>query len=393
MSIRRGAGRSAQFVVKISKYCNLRCTYCYEFAELHKKHRMSLDEIRALFVNIADFVIPNDYDEIEFVWHGGEPFLVPFNYYDEIYGLQKDVFGDRVKVSNGVQTNLTVLTEDHLEYLKAGRFFSGLGVSIDPYGDQRVDKRGAQTEARVAANLQRLVDAHISFGAIVVVARSTLPHISDICRFFDDLGVAVRFLPFYLSASEETISKQQISRHALSYQELVLSLRTIIDCWFASSKAPSWDPLDEYIDFSLDYLGGRRRYFYDRFVGESVFVVNLDGQVWGAGDTYIPKFAYGNLFDESLATLLASESRRQRCDQANERMGRYCARCPYYGACPGFFVGDASAVDEALLDNWGCPVRFAIEELLKKFDSIGLSSEFRNPHAGDRFDARSSFSQ
>ncbi|TWI60260.1 uncharacterized protein IQ16_07758 [Bradyrhizobium huanghuaihaiense] len=388
MSIRRGAGRSAQFVVKISKYCNLRCTYCYEFAELHKKHRMSLDEIRALFVNIADFVIPNRYDEIEFVWHGGEPFLVPFNYYDEIYRLQKDVFGTEMQVSNGVQTNLTILTEGHLEHLKAGRFFSGLGVSIDPYGDHRVDKKGAQTETRVAANLQRLVDANISFGAIVVVARSTLPHIPDICRFFDDLGVAVRFLPFYLSASEETISKQQIDRHAMSYHELTSSLRTIIDCWFASSKALSWDPLDEYIDFSLDYVGGKSRYFYDRLADESVFVVNLDGQVWGAGDTYIPEFVYGNLFEESLATLLASESRRRRCDQANERMGRYCAKCPYYGACPGFFVGDASSVDEALLDNSGCPVRFAIEELLKRFESAGLLSRFLNPHAEDRLNAK-----
>src|ERR1700730_15338118 len=158
MTIRRGTGRSAQFVVKISKFCNLRCLYCYEFAELDKKQRMSFDQIRTLFENVAEFVVDNHYTDIEFVWHGGEPFLIPLDYYDAIGKLQKDIFGDRVQVSNGVQTNLTILTDRHLEHLKTRRFFSGIGVSIDPYGDQRLNKKGTQSTNTVLGNIQRLVD-------------------------------------------------------------------------------------------------------------------------------------------------------------------------------------------------------------------------------------------
>jgi len=68
--------KSLQYVVKISKFCNLRCTYCYEYAELGLKHRMSLDQIATMFKHAADHVESNKLDDLSFVWHGGEPFLV-----------------------------------------------------------------------------------------------------------------------------------------------------------------------------------------------------------------------------------------------------------------------------------------------------------------------------
>ena len=224
---------------------------------------MSLDQLRAMFQNIEGYVTANQYVQIEFVWHGGEPFLIPLDYYDEIAKLQKDIFSDRVKVSNGVQTNLTVLTDRHLAHLKGNHFFSGLGVSIDPYGDQRVDKSGRQTTAIVLANMKRLLDAEIPFGAIVVVARNTTSHIGNICRFFDKLGINVCFLPFYLTSSDEIISNRQVESHAISFDELIMAFNVIIDEWFGSSNAAIWDPLDDYIDFALAYINGKPTYRKD----------------------------------------------------------------------------------------------------------------------------------
>ena len=51
----------------------------------------------------------------------------------------------------------------------------------------------------VLRNLQRLRDADIRFGAIVVLARNTLPRIREIYRFYDSLGIPVRLLPFQFS--------------------------------------------------------------------------------------------------------------------------------------------------------------------------------------------------
>src|SRR4026208_2120843 len=132
--------QSIQYVIKISKFCNLRCTYCYEYAELGRKERMSLDKIAAFFHHALDYALEEKLEYLDFIWHGGEPFLIPIAMYDAIGNMQREILGDKVAYQNVAQTNLTILTDKHLELLKSQRFFRGIGVSFDVYGDQRVDK-------------------------------------------------------------------------------------------------------------------------------------------------------------------------------------------------------------------------------------------------------------
>ena len=73
-----------QFVFKVSKYCNLRCDYCYEFPHLGDMARMSLDQIRAGFQNIKNSVNELAIERVEFIWHGGEPFLIPLEFYEQV---------------------------------------------------------------------------------------------------------------------------------------------------------------------------------------------------------------------------------------------------------------------------------------------------------------------
>jgi sulfatase maturation enzyme AslB (radical SAM superfamily) len=64
-----------KYVVKLSKYCNLRCSYCYEFEDLHKKERMDLGQIQKMFLNILAHAVEYSVKSVEFIWHGGEPLL------------------------------------------------------------------------------------------------------------------------------------------------------------------------------------------------------------------------------------------------------------------------------------------------------------------------------
>jgi uncharacterized protein len=193
-----------QLVVKISKYCNLRCRYCYEYDELGNKARMPLESLRKLFLNVRDAIEQEKISGIEFVWHGGEPFLIPISYYIEIGKLQKDLFRSPENYRNVVQTNLTVLTDAHIDFLKYGGFFDNIGVSFDVFGDQRVDKLGSLRNDTVLANLQKLIDNNINFAAITVLCRDTYLHTRKIQRFWEELGVRFRFLPFHLSIDDES---------------------------------------------------------------------------------------------------------------------------------------------------------------------------------------------
>ena len=66
----------AQFVMKISKYCNLRCTYCYEYNELGNKERMSLDHIaRRMRDAISEMSHYDEYDHV--IINDDQSMLIP----------------------------------------------------------------------------------------------------------------------------------------------------------------------------------------------------------------------------------------------------------------------------------------------------------------------------
>lgn len=88
------------WVVKTSKFCNMRCTYCYEYEELDKRERMSLDTWRDLFALVGEARHSADKrerasgkeerpSEALVVLHGGEPSLLPLDYLASKLGIRK----------------------------------------------------------------------------------------------------------------------------------------------------------------------------------------------------------------------------------------------------------------------------------------------------------------
>ena len=358
--------KELQFVVKISKYCNLRCDYCYEYNDLGDKRRLSLTQLRRLFETAARHAVANGHDSVSFVWHGGEPFLIPLDYYEEIHRLQQDVFGG-VPFWNSVQTNLTVLTDRHIACLKERRLFRGIGVSFDVLGDLRVDTKGRTRTETVLDNMQRLIDNGIRFGAIAVLARGTLPHVREIYRFYDGLGIESRFLPYYMSASGE-----QVSRHALTGFEITDALKILFDCWMNSDRATPVDPIAEYIGYAVAHMSGGPRRSYDKHTDEFVLLANVDGGIWGVTEAYDEQYRYGNVLEQELTEILASPNRMRAAREGQKRIDSHCTHCPYFGHCPGYFVGDATPEQQRLLTETGCPVRRVLDHIVSRLTESGI---------------------
>jgi uncharacterized protein len=363
-----------QFVIKVSKYCNLRCDYCYEFPHLANKDRMSLANIRSMFTNIANSVENLETEQAEFIWHGGEPFLIPIEFYEQVDTIQKQIFGGFL-YTNIVQTNLTVLTDRHIEFLKGG-FFADVGVSFDVYGDQRIDADGNLRTETVLTNLQKLIDNKIHFGAIAVLARNTLPHVTEIYRFFDDLGVSHRLLEFYRTAGEG-----QAERHAIDFDELVGAYKDLFREWLASESASPVQPIEYYIRYVASYVAAQTGNRYDRSANERVFMIDVNGDLYNAVESYQPEFRYGNLFRSPLWEIVASEQRRLSIALSHERMQRYCDHCPYFGHCPGKFVADATPEQRKLLEARGCPVRAILDHIVDVFEANDINDFIVKTHS------------
>lgn len=362
-------GRTLQFVMKLSKYCNLRCTYCYEFAFLDDRRRMSLDQLATMFRSVADYADRNDVSKVVFTWHGGEPFMVPLEVYDQIKELQHKLMPN-LAVMNGIQTNLTILTDRHLEHLRSGRVFDMVSISFDVSGDQRVDKMGRPTTETVLDNMQRLIDAGVDFGAICVLARNTVHESVNLFQFFHDIHTSCRFLPFH----RDTNGTGNFSQ-ALSQTEIIAALGAIFDAWVQSANPVSIRPLAELIDVASKVIADAPRRVYDKETDEWVYVVNPNGDLWGISEIEDNRFLYGNVFTSPLEEVLASDLRRVTFAAARGRIDHLCGGCPYLGHCTGYPMADVTDGVSGVVEREGCHTRGVLDHIVVRFRQTGIAEE------------------
>ena len=74
-------------VVKVASRCNLNCSYCYmynmgdESFKLQPKF-MSEEVVTAFIQKVKNHLLKYDSHHFRFIYHGGEPLLVPPSWYE-----------------------------------------------------------------------------------------------------------------------------------------------------------------------------------------------------------------------------------------------------------------------------------------------------------------------
>ncbi len=356
--------RRVQFVVKVSKHCNLRCRYCYEYEELGNKQRMAPEQLERLFANIATWHRQlSEPTQVEFVWHGGEPLLLPPEYFFRAFDAQRRVFGDNAHaLRNVVQTNLTVLDDERVRLLRDG--FDGVGVSIDLFGGLRVNAAGEDSVPKVLANLDRLRKQKVDFGCITVLTSKNLAEIPKIIRFYDALKVSsVRILPLFDGAFEG-----QHQGYEIDEEQVLAGLKQIFEQLLALDSAVRVEPIHQYLNQVLHYYTpGAARRVYDKRSWEPIYVVNLNGDLYSYAETYEPGFCHGNLFEQPLQQLVASAGHLRAVEAAERRMGALCRQCRFFGSCDGYPVAEAAGRHrEGYGETPSCRVEKGIHEYLER---------------------------
>lgn len=317
-----------------SKLCNLRCRYCYELPMLGDRARMSLDSIERLFANVAAGLgSAADPVEINFCWHGGEPLLIPPHVYRQIFDVQRRVFaGSPHRLSNTTQSNFTIIDDERLALLAE---FDAVGASLDLFGGLRVDRRGADSQARAIENLDRVRAAGIDVGGITVLSRANVSHVREIYEFYRSRRMRFRVLPVEKGLYPEGASFE------LGPREVLAAFCALVDLWLADDAPVAVQPLDRFLRLVLhaNRHPGNRVPGYDP-VRPSVLLVDTDGSVY----TYGERFGHttGNLFETPLDRVLASDAYAHTLEGIRARVSRTCGTCTHYRrACMGDPVGES----------------------------------------------------
>lgn len=120
------------FLLKVASRCNLDCDYCYVYRSPDQSWRARPHFMEPAVANdtirrIAEHVAAHQLEEVDVVFHGGEPLLAGPERLDLLAGLVRA--GVPAKVNLAVQTNGTLLTPQILDVLE--RHQIRVGMSLD----------------------------------------------------------------------------------------------------------------------------------------------------------------------------------------------------------------------------------------------------------------------
>lgn len=345
-----------QVVLKVSKLCNLRCRYCYEFEQLGNSKRMSQSDLRQHFVRLrAMGEREAGVTRLEIIWHGGEPTLLPASHFVDAIAYQRQVFeGSRIQATHAIQTNLFRLPPKMLELL-SGPLFAKVGISVDVFGGLRVDMGGRDSNERVVSNLDELRQARPNVGAVVVLSRDNMNALPEIVHFFEDRSMPYRISPIYRSA----YGGQNDSR-ALSRDELVRVHCWLVERWLAGPQVPRSEPAAGFVATALRVIARRTRSKNALQRRDRLLIVDTDSSIYYQADAYDPTFNHDSLFAEPDANPRGKHASNA---EAVKRMQRHCATCEFFGPCDGFPVVEATPDERALfpqVEGSRCPVAYPV---------------------------------
>jgi uncharacterized protein len=214
--------------------CNCRCPYCIVPASKTKDVSMSSENFEKM-CQISEKVIDTSgiFDKVSFRLSGGEPLLVYKNYKEIV---TKYVKNNR-SFSFGVLSNLTILTDDLLKWLKESTI--GVQVSLDDLENSKPLANGQSSSKIAIQNIKRLRQEGISFSINTVVdlknTKSLKSMVEYICSMPDIIlwGLSSSYLETVGEHADEMISifKEAISellkrnfniRNKLRFYDIIL---------------------------------------------------------------------------------------------------------------------------------------------------------------------------
>jgi uncharacterized protein len=149
--------------------------------------------LEAVFRRIDEYLKSFPQKKVTFTWHGGEPLLLPPSYFERAGHFQSKICSEtKDRISHAIQSNLTLLTQGHLDALRS-LGISYINTSYDPIANIRGNRTLVEVDSErynqsFLRNIGLLERNGFSWGVIYVVHRESLSRPLDLYRFLLNIG-------------------------------------------------------------------------------------------------------------------------------------------------------------------------------------------------------------
>jgi uncharacterized protein len=311
--------------------CNLRCTYCFylEKCSLYpdmKVHRMSDDVLEAMIGSYMATEQPN----YSIGWQGGEPTLMGVDFFRKAVALEKKYGRPGSVVSNGLQTNATLIDDEFAAFLGEYKFL--VGVSIDGpehiHNTFRRDLGDRGSHERVLKGIEALEKHRVEYNALVLVSRANVGHAREVYEYLKGLGILFhQYIPCV-----EFDEAGELLPFAITGEEWGAFLVELFDVWVKEDvRRVSIRDFDAIVGHMVT---GRYSMCVQTGNCNGYFVVEHNGDVYPC-DFFVDRAKrLGSVLFDSWATMRSSKKYIRFGAQKSE-WNEACSKCPYLRYCSG----------------------------------------------------------
>jgi len=323
-------GQFSLLIKPASADCNLACTYCFYLpkAGLYpetSRHRMSESTLKRL---ISTY-LATDQSTYSFGWQGGEPTLMGVEFFRNVVEFQSRFGRPGSIVSNGLQTNATMISDELARLMAEYRFL--LGVSLDGpeviHNTYRKNRKGTGSYERVIRGIELLKKHGVEFNVLVAVSAANVAAARRIYNFLLDMGIRYhQYIPIV-----EFDERGRPLPFSIDGQQWGAFLRELFEVWYPDAGRVSVRLFDALLTYLVE--GSRILCTMGRDCRQ-YFLVEHNGDVYPCDFFAIPELRLGNLMETEWSALLACP-RYEAFGRQKSRWNEACESCPFLELCMG----------------------------------------------------------
>jgi uncharacterized protein len=330
------ASREFQVFAKpAGSVCNLECHYCYYLKkkDLYPQGESFRMSDSLLEEYIVQHIAASPGPVINFSWHGGEPILLGLDYFRKIVALQRKHQPRHQRITNGIQTNGTLLDDDWCRFLAAEGFAVGLSLDgpQEMHDRYRVTRGQNPTHQEVMRGYRLLRQHRIPCDILCVVHAENVEHPTEVYRFFKQINAQyIGFLPL---VEPKPDGEGGVSHRTVPAEALGNFLCTIFDEW----KRQDIERIKVQIfeEAARTAFGQEHALCIFRETCGDVPVVEHNGDFFSCDHFVNTEHRLGNIHETPLVDLLESPAQMAFGKVKSDTLPRYCRACKVLDMCHG----------------------------------------------------------
>lgn len=307
-------------IIKPTNACNIRCRHCYNSTKKYTNNILSNETLEKLYRSLF-----KEYDDVRFIWHGGEPLIMGLDYFEKAYKLQCELSCEySCATSNIIQTNGILLDDKFLDFFEKNDF--GIGISFDGPVNDVLRFESEIVEKRI----RTMIHNKINFGVLSVMCKKSIEKIIEVYDYFNDLKIS--------TCQIDTIFD---SGAAHDNSELLLTVEEVNDAFFKLFKRWFYDVkcITHFRMFEdiIHLISGKGKISCANSSCMYQWLsIDPDGSIYPCARYYPKEYCLGNIDEvNSISSLFNTSNYNSMVSKAIKRRNECKEICDIYQYCNG----------------------------------------------------------